>query len=217
MNYILILVLTAGFYLSSSCTAVGSNTTVASTEPVANVPVAIPANDPPSGGTTECKICNFEFSAYKGELSKEEIQGLLLALNDEYLATATYEQVNRDLNDPRPFVNIVEAERRHAERLKALFTKYGVAIPDNPWPGNVQKFSSVTEACKASVEGELLNRDLYTRLFKTTQRPDIVATYKDLQRASEENHLPAFERCSSGGGGRGPANGTGNGRGRRGN
>ncbi len=217
MNYILILLLASGFYLSSSCTAVGSNTAVASNEPDTNVPVAIPANDSPSGVITECKICNFEFSAYRGELAKEEIQGLLLALNDEYLATATYEQVNRKFDDPRPFVNIVEAERRHAERLKALFLKYGIAIPDNPWPGNVQKFSSVTEACKASVEGEVLNRDLYTRLFKTTKRPDIVATFKDLQRASEENHLPAFERCSTGGGGRGLANGTANGRGPRGN
>ncbi len=217
MSYLLMFLLTAAFLLSASCSAVGTNNTAAAPVTEANRSVAASDQETSLTLTTECKICKFDFASYKGELKKEEVEGLLLALNDEYLATATYEQVNRDFNDPRPFVNIVKGEQRHAERLKALFTQYGIAIPENPWPDNVQKFSSVVEACKASVEGEILNRDLYTQLFKTTERPDIVAAYKDLQRASEDNHLPAFERCSSGGGGRGPGNGRGNGRGPRGN
>lgn len=179
----------------------------------ANAPVSTPAiaatASPVNTAQNECKICNFDFASYKGELKKEEIEGLLLALNDEYLATATYDQVNRDFNDPRPFVNIVEAEKRHAEMLKGLFSKYGLAIPENPWTGSVPKFESVAEACKASVQGEIVNRDLYTRLFKSTERKDILDTYRYLQRASEENHLPAFERC---GGGRGPGGPGGPGR-----
>jgi hypothetical protein len=159
----------------------------------------------------ECKICDFDFANYKGELKKEEIEGLLLALNDEYLATATYEQVNKDFNDPRPFVNIVEAEKRHAERLKELFRTYKIPVPDNPWTAKVSKFTSVSEACKAGVQGEIVNRELYDKLFKSTAREDILIVYRALQRASEENHLPAFERC---GGARG--NGPG-GAGRRGN
>jgi len=160
----------------------------------------------------DCRICNFDYAVYKGELKKEEIDGLLLALNDEYLAAATYEQVNKDFNNPRPFVNIVEAEKRHAGFLKELFEKYKIAVPENLWAGKTSKFQSVNEACKAGIDGEIANRDLYTKLFKSTTREDILGVYRALQKASEENHLPAFERCASGG----PGNGQGGGM-RRGN
>jgi hypothetical protein len=160
---------------------------------------------------TECKICDFDFETYKGELKKEEIEGLLLALNDEYMAFATYSQINKDFNDPRPFINIQQAEAKHADRLKMLFETYKIPVPENKWMDNVPKFQSVAEACKAGVNAEIANRDLYTRLFKSTEREDILLVYKALQSASEENHLPAFERC---GGGNGNGNGRGYGRGR---
>ncbi len=146
----------------------------------------------------ECKICDFDFAGYKGDLKKEEINGLLLALNDEFLAWATYDQINKDFNNPRPFINIQQAEARHAERLKVVFKTYGLPLPENKWTGNVPKFQSLTEACKAGVEAEIANRDLYKRLFETTKREDILIVYRALQRASEENHLPAFERCGGG-------------------
>ena len=174
---------------------------------------SVPAPTPPAAAGNECKICDLDFATYKGELNKEEVNGLLLALNDEYLATATYERVNKDHGDPRPFVNIIRAEMRHAEMLKELFVKYNIPVPDNPWTGQTPTFQTVQEACKAGVEGEIINRDLYTRLFKSTDREDILETYRYLQRASEENHLPAFERCGGAGGGRGPGGG-GPGRGR---
>lgn len=148
----------------------------------------------------ECKICDFDYASYKGDLKKEEIDGLLLALNDEYMAWATYEQINKDFNNPRPFINIQQAENQHAERLKQAFKTYNVPIPENPWVGKVPKFKTVTEACKAGVDAELINRDLYKRLFETTKREDVLIVYRALQRASEENHLPAFQRCEQGGG-----------------
>lgn len=204
---ILLSILAVLMFAASSCgTAISNNASAASPEP-AEIVTATATNEEQQA--PECRICRFDFDKYKGELTKAEIEGLLLALNDEYMATATYEQVNREFGDPRPFVNIVRAEMRHADRLKALFTKYGVAIPENPWPGKVPTFKSVTEACKASVDGEIANRDLYTKLFKTTERQDIIDTYRALQRASEENHLPAFQRCGGGGGGRGPGMGRG--------
>jgi len=200
MRFVLLHLTILTSVLMASCTNPVVNSANGSNPP-ALTPAIAATTSPSVAPENNCKICDFDFANYKGELKKEEIEGLLLALNDEYLATATYERVNRDLGDPRPFVNIVEAEKRHAEMLKVLFKKYGVTIPENPWPGAVPKFESVAEACKAGVQGEIANRDLYTRLFKTTDREDIVETYRYLQRASEENHLPAFERC---GGGRGP-------------
>lgn len=147
----------------------------------------------------ECKICDCDFASYKGELKKEEIEGLLLALNDEYLALAIYEQVNKDFNNPHPFINIQQAEAKHADRLKEAFRAYQITLPENPWLGNVPKFKSVAEACRAGVDAEIVNKQLYEKLFKTKAREDILIVYRALQKASEENHLPAFERCGSGG------------------
>jgi hypothetical protein len=160
-----------------------------------------PATEQPKPAANECRICDFDFAAYRGELKKEEIDGLLLALNDEYMAWATYDKINKQFNDPRPFVNIQQSEARHIERLKEIFAAYKVPVPANPWPGNTPKFESVSAACKAGVDAEIVNRDLYDRLFKTTAREDILIVYRNLQRASEQNHLPAFKRCGEGPGG----------------
>ncbi len=211
-----ILLLTAAAIFSFSACTQTNNTSSAQTvnNTVSNENKAAPAtnaNSVPANVSSkkpaenECRICDFDFASYKGELKKEEVEGLLLALNDEYLATAVYEQVNKDFNDPRPFVNIVEAENRHAERLKALFAVYKIPVPENPWTGSAAKFESVAEACKAGAQGEIVNRQLYDKLFKSTAREDILIVYRALQRASDENHLPAFERC--GAGGRGPGGG----------
>lgn len=164
---------------------------------------------------TECKICDYDFEKYKGELSKKEIDGLLLALNDEYMAIATYQKINKKFDDPRPFVNIVKAEQRHAGKLKELFTKYKLEIPEeNPWIGGTPDYESVKLACKAGIDAEVQNVALYDRLFKTTDREDILFVYKNLRRASQENHKPAFERCSSRGDGNGRGRGRGMGRGK---
>ena len=50
-------------------------------------------------------------------LSQAEINALLEALDDEYRAWSTYDQVLRDFGDVRPFINIREAEARHIETL----------------------------------------------------------------------------------------------------
>ena len=40
------------------------------------------------------------------------------------------------------------------------------------------------------------DRELYDRIFASTDRDDIIIVYEALQRASNEKHLPAFERCA---------------------
>ncbi len=164
--------------------------------------------------TTECKICDFDYKKYKGDLNQEEIKGLLLALNDEYMSWATYNQVNKDFDNPRPFINIQKAEARHAGRLKGLFEKYKMPVPENKWIGETEKYQSVKEACKAGIDAEIANAALYDKLFKSTKREDILFVYKNLQRASQENHLRAFKRCSERRGhGKGRGRGYGRGRG----
>ena len=134
------------------------------------------------------------------QLSDQERADLVTALDDEYMARATYAQVIADFGDVRPFSNIVEAEARHVGALLTVFERYGVAAPADTWPGRVPRYSSLHEACLAGVEAEVANGDLYERLLAGRGRADIVAVYRNLQEASQERHLPAFRRCSERGG-----------------
>lgn len=152
----------------------------------------------PSTQLEDCPICDFDMSQYSGRLTAEEVQGLLLALNDEYRAWATYDQVISDFGAVRPFINIRRSEGKHIKALLPLFRKYNVPIPANPWLNNPPSFESVAAACVAGVEGELLNSTLYDKLFASTERQEIIRVYRSLQRASDENHLPAFQRCGGG-------------------
>ncbi len=210
-------ILLVGILIFSACAQNKVQTQNAAADNSSAEKVSAVSTENEQSSKTECKICDFDFESYKGDLNKEEVNGLLLALNDEYMAWATYDQINKDFNDPRPFINIQKAEAKHFDRLKNLFSIYKIPVPENAWEGKTPKFESVVEACKAGVDAEIANRDLYTKLFKSTEREDILLVYKNLQRASDENHLPAFKRCSEGKGngkGFGPGNGKGNGRGR---
>ncbi|MGB5306819.1 MAG: DUF2202 domain-containing protein [Gammaproteobacteria bacterium] len=133
---------------------------------------------------------------------------LVEAINDEYKARAMYSLVIRKFGEIRPFINIVEAEGRHIQALLPLFDKYGIPIPEDNWESRVKAPASVLEACQAGVQEEIDNADMYERLLESTkQYPDVQVVLKQLQKASRENHLSAFQRCvervGSGGGGRG--------------
>jgi hypothetical protein len=140
------------------------------------------------------------------DLTEQEVADLLDAIDDEYKARATYRQVIADFGEVRPFVNIVDAEQRHIDALVVLFERYGLAVPDDPWPGQVPRYESLAEACRAGVEAEVDNAALYDRVLQGTHRDDVLEVYRNLQRASQENHLPAFQRCAEG---RGAAGGPG--------
>lgn len=148
-------------------------------------------------------------------LSAKEIEALHDALDDEYKAWATYDRVITDFGDVRPFINIRDAEGRHIEALKRLFVRYGLVIPENPWLGNVTQFTSLQEACAAGVTDEIDNAKLYDRLFKSTERPDILTVLHNLHDASQDRHLPAFQRCVKGRGDGGIGCGKGKGKGQQ--
>lgn len=128
-------------------------------------------------------------------LSDEEINILLEALDDEYKAYATYDQVIEDFSLLAPFSNIRDAEGRHIAALLRLFEKYNLPVPANTWPGQVDRYATLEEACRAGVEAEIANAAMYDRLMGKTQRPDILRVLKNLQAASQQRHLPAFRRC----------------------
>lgn len=136
-------------------------------------------------------------------LAEAELDALREALDDEYRAWATYEQIVRDFGPERPFINILAAEARHIEALRSVFQRYSLPVPENPWRDRVPRFTTVREACEACIQAEIANSALFERLMQSTQRQDILAVFRNLRRASLERHLPAFRRCRARGSGRG--------------
>jgi len=133
----------------------------------------------------------------------EKLRSVLVeAINDEYKACAMYRLVIREFGEIRPFINIVEAEGRHIQALLPLFEKYGIPIPEDDWESRIEPPASVMDACKAGVQAEIDNTEMYERLLDSTkQYPDVQLVLMQLQRASRDNHLPAFQRCVERGGG----------------
>ena len=75
-------------------------------------------------------------------LDDTEVQALKDTLDDEYKSRETYAQVIRDFGEVRPFINIVEAEARHASALLNLFERYGASPPANRWAGKAPGISA---------------------------------------------------------------------------
>ncbi len=138
-------------------------------------------------------------------------KALIEALDDEYKACATYQKVISKFGEIRPFINIIEAEKRHVQALLPLFRKYGFSIPEDSWDSRVETPNGVLEACQAGVEDEIENAEMYDRLLAATKDyDDVQQVFKNLQRASQESHLPAFQHSIERGGAAG-----GNGKGRK--
>lgn len=149
-------------------------------------------------------------------LTETEIHVLHEALDDEYCARGTYDQVISDFGEVPPFSNIREAEGRHLEALCTLFVCCGLPVPENPWPGKVARYASLQAACEAGEAAEIVNGEMFDRLLGATQRPDILTVLCNLQEASQERHPPSFQRCaqdSAGSGGHGRRHRGGRGRG----
>jgi len=141
--------------------------------------------------------------AWSQTLTPEAVTALASALQDERHAEAFYSAVLAKFGDVKPFSNIIEAERRHEGMLLDLYKTYGIAIPENGYANGTVKApdapATLVDACKNGVDAEIANRDLYDKqlLPAVSAYPDITSVMQRLRDASENNHLPAFQRCVS--------------------
>jgi len=119
------------------------------------------------------------------------------AIQDEYKAELIYEKVIDDFGSVRPFANIMGAEVRHSQALARLFEARGLPVPTSLWSEQeIPRFSSLTEACQAGVTAEIENAEIYEKYFGLDLPSDVRMVFENNQRASLENHLRAFQRCS---------------------
>lgn len=119
------------------------------------------------------------------------------ALQEEYKAQMLYRSVLEHYSGALPFGTIVESEVRHVEALQMLFTRRQQTPPISLWtPASFDPFASVPTACAAGVVAESEDAAFYAPYLQRTDLPqDARNVFTNLQAASLENHLPAFERC----------------------
>jgi hypothetical protein len=119
------------------------------------------------------------------------------ALQEEYKAQMLYRSVLEDYPGALPFAAIVESEARHVEALQMLFTRRLQTPPDSVWtPESFSPFASIQAACAGGVVAETEDAAFYTPYLQRTDLPqDARNVLTNLQAASLEHHLPAFERC----------------------
>ena len=135
-----------------------------------------------------------EAAVVSDELSDEEQEALTEFLLDEHKALATYASVMADFGAVQPFVSIARAEEQHIAALERVFERYGVPLPTVP-QFDIEPFASPEEACAAGVDAEIANAGLYDQLLSVIDHADVARVAQNLQAASLNNHLPAFEAC----------------------
>jgi len=130
-----------------------------------------------------------------------EVQDMVLEAlvgpEGEYAAYATYAAIIETYGDVNPFTNIMKSEAQHIEALTTILDSYGIPYPEeNPYLGAVDVPKSLAAAAQAGVDAEIANVDLYERQLKAVaDYPDILSVFINLQSASQNQHLPAFERA----------------------
>lgn len=131
-------------------------------------------------------------------LSPDAKAALDSALQDERHAEAFYSAVMAKFGEVRPFSNIINAERQHEAIMIDLYQTYDIAAPENGYAtAALEAPATLIDACKIGVEAEIANRDLYdvNLLPAVSAYPDITLVLQRLRDASEDKHLPAFQRC----------------------
>ena len=142
-------------------------------------------------------LFSYNVLAQSTSLDKQTQDALIAAINDERQAQATYQAVINQYGNVRPFINIIQAEKRHESALVILFEKYNVSIPKNTWtPDKIAVPKTLTDACEMGIAAEKANIAMYNGFLDFVKEKDIRSTFTNLQAASKDNHLKAFRRCA---------------------
>lgn len=128
-------------------------------------------------------------------LDAAEAEALQRAVLEEYGALNTYRAVIEQFGAIQPFSAIARSEQQHVNALLRQASKYGVAAPANPGLADVPEWESIADACQTGVTAEIADAALYDELFQVTDNADLLRVYTNLQAASLNRHLPAFEAC----------------------
>lgn len=145
-------------------------------------------------------------SSVYAQVSKQELDGLTLMVEEEKLAGDVY-QTLYEKTGLRNFANIVQRERQHQRAVQSLLQNY--RLPDPTVGKAVGEFSNPEFSRlyqQLTVQGSRSNADALevgalieeldiadlNRLVQQTQNTDILRVYRNLTRGSR-NHLRSFD------------------------
>ena len=126
-------------------------------------------------------------------LTDAEASALQRAIVEEYTAQALYQSVLDQFGNVAPFNTIVVSEGQHIAALTRLANLYGVSLPASVDPASLPTFSTLEEAYDAGVQAEITDAALYDTLKPVVTHANILQVFNNLQSASLNSHLPAFE------------------------
>jgi len=138
---------------------------------------------------------NAEGQTIVTSLSEQEAADLAVAIQEEYTAMNTYQAVVDELGDVQPFSRIARSEQQHVNALIRVAQRFGIEVRENAGEVAEIEWSTLEEACQMGVTFEQMDAALYDELLPNTTNPMLTRVYTNLQRASLEKHLPAFEAC----------------------
>ena len=125
----------------------------------------------------------------------------LTAEHGEYAAYATYKAIIDEFGAVQPYTNILGSEQKHIDFLVGYLDGAGVAIPENPWLGEIQAPADLMGAAQAGSDAEIDNVAMYDELLgREIADPALVDLLERLRGMSEDRHLPAFEAALENGG-----------------
>jgi hypothetical protein len=129
--------------------------------------------------------------------SEAVLEAMLATIQDEYRAELIYQKVIEDFGSVRPFVNIINAEVRHSEAIAGLYVSRGLSVPPSQWRWEeIPAYTSLVKACEAGVQAEIDNAEIYDEYLDLELPTDVQRVFENNRRASIQNHLPSFQRCS---------------------
>ncbi|NWJ44263.1 MAG: hypothetical protein HXX08_25120 [Chloroflexi bacterium] len=131
--------------------------------------------------------------AYATVLSEQSVNALNQAIQEEYLARATYQAILAKFGQVLPFSNIVNSENQHVTVLARQFTNHGLAVPADSWAGKVTAPATLSEAFNAAIQLEKDDAALYDTLLKQVSEPELTRVFTQLQSASLNMHLKELE------------------------
>jgi hypothetical protein len=126
-----------------------------------------------------------------------DVDGILVrALTHEHQTKATYDDVVARLGDVAPFSAVAPAEAQHIAELEAVARARGVDVSGITATASPAA-STLAEACQVGVQWEEATVALYDELLpQVAAHPDVEYVFTNLRSASQDRHLPAFERCA---------------------
>ncbi len=156
------------------------------------------ASDAGRGGPPNRRAAqaNPQWRSVVATLSEQEAADLAAAIQEEYTAMNTYQAVMDKLGNVQPFSRIARSEQKHVDALIRAAQRLGVEVPGNAGEVADIEWSTLEEACQMGVTFEQMDAALYDDLLPNTTNPMLIRVYSNLQRASLEKHLPAFEACN---------------------